>query len=91
MQHRDKSDGSETVARSLGQTFATVQHLTDLAIAWGSRKLKQAAGGPVPASARRGALGWLKRAGRGTARFVGTMGDAYYEWYERLKARKMKE
>ncbi|MDO8469016.1 MAG: hypothetical protein Q7S29_04635 [Candidatus Peribacter sp.] len=90
MQHRSASDGKETVARALGQTFATVQHLTDLVVAWGSRKLKQVGDQPDPAKPRKGILPTLKRSLRATARFVGNLGDAYYEWYERLKARKMK-
>lgn len=88
MQHRPKSDGTETVARGIGQTFATLQHLTDLAIAWGSRKLKQVGTPSDSAPAPKGTVALLKRIGRRSARFVGTMGDAYYEWYEKLKARK---
>ncbi|MDD5103353.1 MAG: hypothetical protein PHX93_03050 [Candidatus Peribacteraceae bacterium] len=87
MQHRPNSDGKETVARALGQTFATVQHLTDLAIAWGSRKLKQVGSG-AESTASKGVVPILKRFGKSSARFVGTMGDSYYEWYEKLKARK---
>ena len=76
------------MARALGQTFATVQHLTDLVFVWGSRKLKKVGSDPEPQSGRKGILGRLRHSGRVTARFVGTMGDAYYEWYEKLKARR---
>jgi len=88
MQHRSQSDGREPVARALGQTFATVQHLTDLVIAWGSRKLKKVGDEDESRLGRKGILGRLRHFGRVTARFVGTMGDAYYEWYEKLKARR---
>lgn len=91
MQHRPNSDGKEPVARALGQTFATVQHLTDLVVAWGSRKLKQVGDQPEPAKSKKGVLPTIKRSLRVTARFVGNLGDAYYEWYEKLKARRMKE
>ena len=88
MQHRPKSDGREPVARALGQTFATIQHLADLTFEWGSRKLKNLGSDSASRSACKGLLGCLKHAGRIAARFVGTMGDAYYEWYEKLKARR---
>jgi len=88
MLHRPKSDGREPVARALGQTFATVQHLTDLVVAWGSRKLKQVGDQPEPAIPKKGVLPLVKRSLRVTARFVGNLGDAYYEWYEKLKARR---
>lgn len=89
MQHRIETDGKEPVARRVGQTLATLQHLTDLLVAWGSRKL-QAAAGTEALPPPKGAVAWIKRSGRMTARFIGTMGDAYYEWYEKLKARKAK-
>ncbi|MFH0851907.1 MAG: hypothetical protein V1876_04130 [Candidatus Peregrinibacteria bacterium] len=88
MQHRLKSDGRETVARALGQTFATVQHLTDLLIAWGSRKLKQVGDQPEQMKPKKGVLPMVRHSMRVTARFVGNLGDAYYEWYERLKSRR---
>jgi len=91
MQHRQNLDGKETVARALGQTFATVQHLTDLVVAWGSRKLKQVGDRPEPVQSKKGLLSMACYSLRATARFVGNLGDAYYEWYEKLKARKMKE
>ncbi|ALM09834.1 MAG TPA: hypothetical protein DEB30_02240 [Candidatus Peribacter riflensis] len=91
MQNRSSSSGRDSVARTVGQTFATLQHLMDLTFVWGSRKLKQVGGEPAEQTKRKGAVALLKRSGRATARFLGTMGDAYYEWYERLKARKMKE
>ena len=88
MQHRVQSNGRESVARALGQTFATVQHLTDLVIAWGSRKLKKLGDQPEPAKTGTGVLLLVKHSFRVTARFVGNLGDAYYEWYETLKARR---
>jgi len=88
MQCRSTRDGREPIARALGQTFATLQHLTDLGFAWGSRKLKQAGGGAESSPVQKGVLSLLKRLGKRLARFVGTMGDSYYEWYEKLKARK---
>ncbi|OIO53678.1 hypothetical protein AUJ46_04380 [Candidatus Peregrinibacteria bacterium CG1_02_54_53] len=87
MQQRSSRDGKEPIARALGQTFATLQHLSDLAFAWGSRKLKQAGSG-AEANVQKGIWSKLKRVGKRSARFVGTMGDAYYDWYERLKAQK---
>lgn len=88
MQQQRTSDGKPTVARALGQTLATVQHLADLFIAWGSRKLKKVGESPEPAKRRKGVLPVLGHAARVTARFVGTLGDAYYDWYERLKAER---
>lgn len=88
MNHRQESDGKPTVARALGQTLATVQHLADLFVAWGSRRLKQAGDQAEPVVPQKGVLPLVRRSLRVTARFVGNLGDAYYEWYERLKARK---
>lgn len=88
MQHRPKNSGRETVARALGQTLATVQHLTDLVVAWGSRKLKQVGEMPEPAAPKKDVLFWIRHSARVTARFVGNLGDAYYDWYEKLKARR---
>jgi len=91
MRHRTVSEGKPTVARALGQTLATVQHLADLLVVWGSRKLKRMGDRPEPVKLKKGILPIVGHAFRVTARFVGNLGDAYYEWYEKLKARKMKE
>jgi len=91
MRHRTVSEGKPTVARALGQTLATVQHLTDLLVVWGSRKLKRMGEAPEPAGRERGLLPLTRRVLRSAVGFVGDMGDAYYDWYEKLKARKMKE
>lgn len=78
----------EHVAHALGQTFATIQHLTDLTLSFGFRKLKRVSRGPEGTVKGRGVLPVLKRTGMATLHFLGVMGDAYYEWYERLKARR---
>lgn len=78
----------EPVAHALGQTFATIQHLTDLTLSWGFRKLKRVSRGPEGKVRGRGVLPVLKRTGLSTLHFLGAMGDAYYEWYERLKTRR---
>ncbi len=88
MHHRTVSDGKPTVAKALGQTLATVQHLADLLVEWGSRKLKEVGSSPESSTSRKGFFPLLRRGARGTAGFLGDLGDAYYEWYEKLKARK---
>lgn len=88
MHHRTVNDGKPTVARTLGQTLAIVQHLADLLVEWGSRKLKQVGDTSEPRKPQQGVLSFLRRTARSTAGFVGNMGDAYYEWYEKLKARR---
>ena len=78
----------EQVAHALGQTLATLQHLTDLTLSWGFRKLKRISAPDDAVRRRKGVLPFLKRAGWRTASFLGSMGDAYFDWYDRLKARR---
>ncbi|MDD5751364.1 MAG: hypothetical protein PHS73_02490 [Candidatus Peribacteraceae bacterium] len=84
------SDGKkhETIPRAIGQTAATLQHLTDLVIDWGFRKMKQA--GKVPVVEKRGSktVRTVKTVARPVLSFLGSVGESYYEWYEKLKARR---
>lgn len=68
----------------IGKGFAHVQHLTDRVIGWGLKKMKET--GEAPPSAKNDkAAGKAEKAVRGTLKFFGTMGDAYYTKYEELK------
>ena len=79
----------ETVPRAIGQTAATLQHLADLFIDWGFRKMKKAGEVPVMAS-KSGSrtVRAVKKVVRPALRFLGSMGESYYEAYEKLKAKR---
>jgi len=81
----------EPVARAIGQTFAIAQHLLDLSLTWGFRVMKKvsdrSAEDTMP---RKGIVATAKHATLRTMHFLGSMGDAYYEWYGRMKAEKTK-
>lgn len=81
----------EHVAHALGQTLATLQHLADLTLSWGFRKLKKISAPDDGERRGKGVLPFLRRAGWRSVSFLGSMGDAYYEWYERLKARRARK
>lgn len=89
MNDRKHADGGhEPVARALGQTLATIQHLLDLGLSWGFKSLKKVSAPVSPADAKVGCAARIKRAGRRALHFFGAAGDSYYEWYEGLKARR---
>lgn len=86
-------NGKEPMARAIGQTFAALQHLTDLALTWGFAAMKKASAAP-PAQApvmRKGIRATATRAVLRVLHFVGSTGDAYYEWYGRMKRRNVTE
>lgn len=76
------------IPRAIGETLATVQHLADLVLDWGFRKLKKMGERPFPKRMKGRVLPHLRRTTLTAAHFVGAMGEAYYEWYGKLKARK---
>jgi len=81
--------GKRDVSRTLGETFATMSHLADLAIDWGFKKMKKVGEAPVTCGKASHPLCYVKRVTQPVLRFIGSMGDAYYEWYEKLKAKRV--
>lgn len=73
-----------SVASTVGKGFAHVQHLTDKVIGWGLKKMKET-GESEPIGDNTKAAGKAEKAVRGTLKFFGTLGDAYYTKYEELK------
>lgn len=79
----------QSVPRAIGQTLATLQHLADLVVDWGFKKLRRA--GEYPLSERKKGnkvLGTVGKSAQFVARFLGSVGESYFDWYEKLKARK---
>jgi len=82
--------GREPVPRAIGQTLATLQHLADLALDWGFKKIKRVGESPIAKSEEKKPLGVVKKVSLPVLRFLGTMGESYYDWYEKLKAGRQK-
>ncbi|MEI8230536.1 MAG: hypothetical protein WCG83_05395 [Candidatus Peregrinibacteria bacterium] len=87
----------EKLSLAVGQTLATLQHLADLAFDWGFKKMKNVGQSPaftqedVGASEQQGihqVLPTLKKFGLKTLSFLGSVGDSYYDAYEKLKAKR---
>ncbi len=78
----------ETVPRAIGQTAATLQHLADLFIDWGFRKMKKAGEAPVTPRPQTRTVRAVQKVVRPALRFLGSMGESYYEAYEKLKAKR---
>lgn len=88
MSSAPSSSGKRDVSRTLGETLATMSHLADLAIDWGFKKMKNVGEAPVTCGKASYPLCYVKRVTQPVLRFIGSMGDAYYEWYEKMKARR---
>jgi len=80
--------GKEPVPRAIGQTLATLQHLTDLAVDWGFKKIKKVGEQPLEKKEEKKLLGFVKKVSLPVLKFLGTTGEAYFDWYEKLKARR---
>ena len=78
----------QSVPRAIGQTLATIQHLLDLALDWGFRKLRKVGEKPLPQAKGHGVFAFVKKSAVVTAKFLGSAGESYYEWYEKLKAER---
>ncbi|MDD5075408.1 MAG: hypothetical protein PHO54_06115 [Candidatus Peribacteraceae bacterium] len=89
--HTSPAIGREPVPRAIGQTLATLQHLADLAVDWGFKKIKKAGEMPIAKNEERKPLGFVKKVSFPVLKFLGTMGESYFDWYEKLKAGKRKE
>ncbi len=80
---------AQKTARTVGQTLATVQHLIDLGVSWGFRKLKNVEGTEEVRTMKNAkCLQKPLRIARSVVAFIGRTGDAYYEWYGKLKRGK---
>lgn len=100
MDHPDNvqasSKGGEKLSHAVGQTLATLQHLTDLTLDWGFKKMKSVGQSPAFTQAEVGAskkgihqvIPALKKYGLRTLSFLGSVGDSYYDAYEKLKAKR---
>ncbi|MFH0770422.1 MAG: hypothetical protein V1926_03520 [Candidatus Peregrinibacteria bacterium] len=75
----------QKTARTVGQTLATVQHLFDLSIGWGFRKLKNIEATGETQKKKSGCLHTPVKIALSVLSFVGRTGDAYYEWYGKMK------
>ncbi len=81
---------NQTIAERLGETFAVLQHGTDLIAEWGIKKLREVEKTNPPKnlkSAGGKAMMWTRNA----MSFFGTVGDVYYEKYEEAKRKKNKK
>ena len=69
----------------VGETLALVQHGLDKLCEWGFAKMQSVPRQGKERQIKNPILRMLARVGRGTVRFFGGMGKAYYERYEELK------
>lgn len=77
----------QNIAERLGETFAVLQHGTDLIAEWGIKKLREVEKTQPPkdkTSPRGKIMTWT----RNTISFFGAVGDTYYEKYEEAKRKK---
>lgn len=81
-----KKPQSSGLADGLGSAFAYLQHGMDRVIGWGFARMRDV---KIDQQQRekRGVLGRLLRMGKGSVKFLGDAGDAYYRKYEDLKRR----
>ncbi len=74
----------------MGSLLALLQHGADQVIEWGFHSLEK-----IPedkkAQQKKGMIGNILRFGKGSVRFVGRMGSAYYQRYEELKKNDLSE
>jgi hypothetical protein len=82
----------QSVPRAIGQTLATFQHLFDLAVDWGFRKLRRVGEHPLPEKkGKRTLVGFAGRVFKSAVGFLGSLGEEYYAAYERLKAKRVRK
>ena len=80
-----KLGSSKAWARTLGSGLAQVQHGMDKVVVFGFKTLKNAGKSPKKDKTRNKYLKNVKKAGRSTLSFFGTLGDSFYNEYEDLK------
>lgn len=81
------------IASQTGEVLAYVQHTLDVFTQWGFAMLRIAAkerGRKEAVSSRRPLLTIARSTGRKMLKFLGDSGSAYYETYEKLKAKRWK-
>ncbi|MDA1209233.1 MAG: hypothetical protein O2904_04360 [bacterium] len=82
----------QTLASHIGCGLAHVQHTIDKSIEWGFHSLRKAGESKLKKQKNENKyLFGLKKGGKHTLAFLGTLGDAFYEKYDDLKTRENQE
>ena len=79
------------VARVLGKGWAHVQHGMDRVIQWGMHRIKVASAPDAVVEVPTPKKTAIRRIGSGVRtglRFLGTLGETYFDEYEKLKRKK---
>ncbi|PIR48797.1 hypothetical protein COU80_03850 [Candidatus Peregrinibacteria bacterium CG10_big_fil_rev_8_21_14_0_10_55_24] len=88
--HQSAGFGIRGWSIALGHGFAHLQDACDRALDWGFKRITQSAESTAlksEKSAKR-SVATAKGAARGALRFVGWLGNAYYDRYHELKKRR---
>ena len=83
-----KLGSSKAWAKTPGSGLANVQHGMDKLVVFGFKTLKQAGKSPKKDKTKNKYIKHVKKAGRSTLSFFGTLGDSFYDEYEELKKTK---
>ena len=84
-----KLGSSKAWAKTLGSSFAHIQHGLDKTAEWGFAKMKEAGSKPKKNDTTKNVyLRSAKNASKGTLQFLGQLGENYYKQYEKLKNKK---
>ncbi len=71
-----------SAAKTIGRGLAYIQDTVDLAVSWGFNKMKKL---KVKEEDKSQAASLFKKGLNKTFRFVGELGESFYEEYEKLK------
>ncbi len=84
------SDKKKNLAGHVGTCFAYFQAFVDDALAFGFKKLKSSGKSHTKGDPRT-VQGKVIRGAKGVARFLGEVGESFYDEYEEIKAKKTEE
>ena len=86
---RKRVSRPQSCSTILGYGLAHVQNTIDTVCDWGFQKMREAGNQPVAKKkSEKKVVATAKRGVKSTLRFLGSAGEAYYDRYEELKARK---